>query len=251
MSAIVRAFVDPPTARRRQLCHSPRTRQAAVVDPVGSGSSPDERSGQIRLRRDHRRGKRQDRAGRGAQRNRACRLADPDQDGGRADRPQARAVLAAHGAVGAGRADRASGAGARGRRAAAAAGAGPPGRGQPAAQAVLGPGQRGAGAGRIGHRRRRPPAFGRRGGRGDRGMSHGSGGGARSASSVSHKDALARTITKTRRGAITGLAGSVASVSVFGGAFCWPRGCSRWPWPRWRRSSRWPARRSWWPRGFS
>ncbi len=39
---------------------------------------------------------------------------------------------------------------------------------------------------------------------------------ARSASSVSHKDALARTITKTRRGAITGLAGSVASVSVFG-----------------------------------
>lgn len=39
---------------------------------------------------------------------------------------------------------------------------------------------------------------------------------ARSASSVSYKDALARTITKTRRGAITGLAASVASVSVFG-----------------------------------
>ncbi|RDC67724.1 hypothetical protein DLJ49_20865 [Rhodovulum sp. 12E13] len=39
---------------------------------------------------------------------------------------------------------------------------------------------------------------------------------ARSAASVSYKDALARTITKTRRGAITGLAASVASVSVFG-----------------------------------
>ncbi|WP_296762510.1 MFS transporter [Sediminimonas sp.] len=39
---------------------------------------------------------------------------------------------------------------------------------------------------------------------------------ARSASSVSYKDALARTITKRRRGAITGLAASVASVSVFG-----------------------------------
>lgn len=38
---------------------------------------------------------------------------------------------------------------------------------------------------------------------------------ARSASSVSHKDALARTITKRRRGAITGLAGSVAALSVF------------------------------------
>ena len=40
--------------------------------------------------------------------------------------------------------------------------------------------------------------------------------GARSASSVSYKDALARTIAKQRRGAITGLAGSVAAVSVFG-----------------------------------
>ncbi|SEP25365.1 hypothetical protein SAMN04490248_1558 [Salinihabitans flavidus] len=39
---------------------------------------------------------------------------------------------------------------------------------------------------------------------------------ARSAASVSHKDALARTITKRRRGAITGLAASVAAVSVFG-----------------------------------
>lgn len=39
---------------------------------------------------------------------------------------------------------------------------------------------------------------------------------ARSAASVSYKDALARTITKRRRGAITGLAASVASVSVFG-----------------------------------
>jgi hypothetical protein len=39
---------------------------------------------------------------------------------------------------------------------------------------------------------------------------------ARSASSVSYKDALARTIAKRRRGAITGLAASVASVSVFG-----------------------------------
>ncbi|MFD0859422.1 MFS transporter [Roseovarius aquimarinus] len=38
---------------------------------------------------------------------------------------------------------------------------------------------------------------------------------ARSASSVSYKDALARTITKTRRGAITGLAASIAAVSVF------------------------------------
>lgn len=39
---------------------------------------------------------------------------------------------------------------------------------------------------------------------------------ARSASSVSYNDAVARTITKRRRGAITGLATSVASVSVFG-----------------------------------
>lgn len=39
---------------------------------------------------------------------------------------------------------------------------------------------------------------------------------ARSASSVSYKDALARTISKRRRGAITGLAASVASLSVFG-----------------------------------
>ena len=39
---------------------------------------------------------------------------------------------------------------------------------------------------------------------------------ARSAASVSYKDALARTIEKRRRGAITGLAGSVASVSAFG-----------------------------------
>jgi len=39
---------------------------------------------------------------------------------------------------------------------------------------------------------------------------------ARSASSVSYKDALARTIAKRRRGAITGLAASVASLSVFG-----------------------------------
>ncbi|MEI4261466.1 MFS transporter [Roseovarius sp. D0-M9] len=39
---------------------------------------------------------------------------------------------------------------------------------------------------------------------------------ARSAASVSYKDALARTITKRRRGAITGLAASVASVTVFG-----------------------------------
>jgi len=38
----------------------------------------------------------------------------------------------------------------------------------------------------------------------------------RSASSVSYKDALARTIAKRRRGAITGLAASVASLSVFG-----------------------------------
>ncbi len=39
---------------------------------------------------------------------------------------------------------------------------------------------------------------------------------ARSASSVSYKDALARTIAKRRRGAITGLAASVAALSVFG-----------------------------------
>ncbi len=39
---------------------------------------------------------------------------------------------------------------------------------------------------------------------------------ARSAASVSYKDALARTIAKRRRGAIIGLAASVASVSVFG-----------------------------------
>lgn len=39
---------------------------------------------------------------------------------------------------------------------------------------------------------------------------------ARAASSVSCKDALARTITERRRGAITGLAASVAAVSVFG-----------------------------------
>ncbi|TDX26871.1 MFS transporter [Rhodovulum visakhapatnamense] len=39
---------------------------------------------------------------------------------------------------------------------------------------------------------------------------------ARSAASVSYKDALARTIAKRRRGAVTGLAASVASVSVFG-----------------------------------
>ncbi|MFX0545989.1 MFS transporter [Roseovarius sp. S1116L3] len=39
---------------------------------------------------------------------------------------------------------------------------------------------------------------------------------ARSASSVSYKDALARTIVKRRRGAITGLAASLAAVSVFG-----------------------------------
>ncbi|MBK1636258.1 MFS transporter, partial [Rhodovulum adriaticum] len=38
---------------------------------------------------------------------------------------------------------------------------------------------------------------------------------ARAAASVSHKDALARTIAKRRRGAITGLAGSVAPVAVF------------------------------------
>lgn len=38
----------------------------------------------------------------------------------------------------------------------------------------------------------------------------------RSASSVSYKDALARTIAKRRRGAITGLAASAASVAVFG-----------------------------------
>lgn len=38
---------------------------------------------------------------------------------------------------------------------------------------------------------------------------------ARSASSVSHKDALARTISKCRRGSITGLAASVAALSVF------------------------------------
>jgi hypothetical protein len=39
---------------------------------------------------------------------------------------------------------------------------------------------------------------------------------ARSASSVSYKDALARTIAKRRRGAVTGLAASIASLSVFG-----------------------------------
>ena len=39
---------------------------------------------------------------------------------------------------------------------------------------------------------------------------------ARAASSVSYKDALARTIAKRRRGAITGLAASVAALSVFG-----------------------------------
>lgn len=38
---------------------------------------------------------------------------------------------------------------------------------------------------------------------------------ARAAASVSYKDALARTIVKRRRGAITGLAASVAAVSVF------------------------------------
>lgn len=38
---------------------------------------------------------------------------------------------------------------------------------------------------------------------------------ARAAASVSYKDALARTIVKRRRGAITGLAGSIAAVSVF------------------------------------
>jgi hypothetical protein len=42
---------------------------------------------------------------------------------------------------------------------------------------------------------------------------------ARSASSVSYKDALARTIAKRRRGAITGLAASIASISVFGVGF--------------------------------
>lgn len=43
---------------------------------------------------------------------------------------------------------------------------------------------------------------------------------ARAACSISHKDALARTIRKTRRGAITGAAGSVASAAVlaFGAA---------------------------------
>lgn len=39
---------------------------------------------------------------------------------------------------------------------------------------------------------------------------------ARAAASVSHKDALARTVAKRRRGAVTGLAASVAAVSVFG-----------------------------------
>jgi len=39
---------------------------------------------------------------------------------------------------------------------------------------------------------------------------------ARAASSVSYKDALARTIAKRRRGAVTGLAAAVAAVSVFG-----------------------------------
>jgi hypothetical protein len=38
---------------------------------------------------------------------------------------------------------------------------------------------------------------------------------ARAAASVSHKDALARTIRKRRRGAITGLASSVAAATVF------------------------------------
>jgi len=38
---------------------------------------------------------------------------------------------------------------------------------------------------------------------------------ARSASSVSYKDALARTVAKRRRGAITGLASTVAAASVF------------------------------------
>lgn len=38
----------------------------------------------------------------------------------------------------------------------------------------------------------------------------------RAAASVSQKDALARTIAKRRRGAVTGLAASVAAVSVFG-----------------------------------
>ncbi|SEO26345.1 hypothetical protein SAMN05216227_10758 [Pseudorhodobacter antarcticus] len=42
---------------------------------------------------------------------------------------------------------------------------------------------------------------------------------ARSASSVSYKDALARTIAKRRRGAVTGLAASIASISVFGVGF--------------------------------
>jgi len=42
---------------------------------------------------------------------------------------------------------------------------------------------------------------------------------ARSAASVSHKDALARTIKKRRRGAITGLASSVAAISVFSVGF--------------------------------
>lgn len=39
---------------------------------------------------------------------------------------------------------------------------------------------------------------------------------ARAASSVSHKDTLARSIAKTRRGAITGAASSVAALAVFG-----------------------------------
>jgi hypothetical protein len=39
---------------------------------------------------------------------------------------------------------------------------------------------------------------------------------ARAAASVSYKDALARTIAKRRRGAVTGLAGSVASAVAFG-----------------------------------
>lgn len=38
----------------------------------------------------------------------------------------------------------------------------------------------------------------------------------RSASSISYKDALARTVAKRRRGAITGFAASVASVAAFG-----------------------------------
>lgn len=54
---------------------------------------------------------------------------------------------------------------------------------------------------------------------------------ARAAASLSQKDALARTIAKTRRGAITGIAGTVAALAVFGlgvlmasGAFSVARG---------------------------